>query len=184
MWPLLTKPSTHRKAQQQSFWEKDGKRKKDPDNTVKKRITPQTNNHQKKTHTNEQQLNAHLLMHQLKIHHPLHSPSYRSCWGLGWGRCGVYSGPEQRRKATDQTGWGCCWPLAVLGLAAAGTPSYSGWGWKLGLERTSAAAAVAAAGMLWLVDYCCSARWRGQRTIWMFNASGLQDVVCLSFSSI
>lgn len=84
--------------------------------------------------------------------------SYRSCWGLGWGRCGAYSGPEQRQKATGRTGWGCCWLLAVLGQAGVGTPNCSGWGWTAGLGRTKFAAAVAA-GKLWLVDYHCPERW-------------------------
>lgn len=90
-----------------------------------------------------------------------HVTSYRSCWGLGWGHCGAYSGPEQRRKATVQIGWGCCWPLDAPGPARAETPSYSGWGWKEGLGRKMFAAAAVAAGMLWLVDSHCSAGWGG-----------------------
>lgn len=80
--------------------------------------------------------------------------SYRSCWGLGWGRCAVYSGPKRHQKATVRTDGGCCWPWVVPGLAEAETPSCSGWGWREGLGRTRvpAAAAVVAAGMLWLVD--------------------------------
>lgn len=86
--------------------------------------------------------------------------SYRSCWGLGWGRCGAYNGPVQRRTATGRTDWGCCWPLAALGPARAESPNCSGWGWKAGSGRMNFAAAVAA-GMLWLVDYHCSAGWGG-----------------------
>lgn len=95
--------------------------------------------------------------------------SYQSCWGLGWGRCGAYSGPVQHQKATGQTGWGCCWPLAVLGPEGAETPNCSGWGWKAGWGTTKfAAAAAAAAGMLWLVDYHCPAGWGGiEEDIWL-----------------
>lgn len=104
--------------------------------------------------TNEQHLpmhNGNAISHRLT--------SYQSCSGLGWGRCGAYNAPEQRRKATVQTDGGCCWPSAVPGPVEAETPSCSGWDWRGGWGRMRAAAAVAA-GMLWLVDYHCSEWWR------------------------
>lgn len=89
--------------------------------------------------------------------------SYPSCWGLGWGRCGAYSGREQRRKATGQRGWGCCWPSVELGLAGAETPNCSGWGWKEESGRTKSAAAAVAAAMFCLADHHCPTGCGGNR---------------------
>lgn len=134
------------------------KNRKDIPRTYSKKNKRKNTSNSTKTCTNEQHktptcpcISGNAISHRLT--------SYPSCWGLGWGHCGAYSGPEQRRKATDRTGWGCCWPSAAPGPARAGTPSCSGWGWKEGSVRKTSAAV--AAGMLWLVDSHCSAGWRG-----------------------
>lgn len=148
--PLLTKPSTHRKTQK-GFRENGGKRKEFQRLRVKNNNTKTTENYTKRVLENSSRTFTCSCINGNAI--SLHVTSYRSCWGLGWGRCEVYSGLKLHQKATARTDGGCCWPSIVLGLAEAETPSCSGWGWREGSGRTRVAAAVvAAAGMLWLVD--------------------------------
>lgn len=145
--PLLTKPSTRRKTQK-GFRENGGKKERIPS---KKTPKPQRTTG-KGVLMNSSRTPTCSCINGNAVR--LRVASYPSCWGLGWGRCGVYSGPKRHRKATARTGGGCCWPSAVPGQAEGETPSCSGWGWRAGSGRTraAAAAAAAAAGTLWLVD--------------------------------